>query len=225
MRYLFITVLTGLLYSSCLTTLHPFISNDPSQCLALKKELLGRWEMDSLTVRIESFLTSPLRTDETKEKDALLRQPAKSREQLLDSLYFTKQYLVSYSKDNIRYVYQCGLTRIDGQIFMEIQPQQYQTKDYDVHPDYYNFQRTYTLARVNLDNNFIQLEFLDGDFIKNQIMSGNMRIRHEHEKMFDSFVITAVTSDLRAFISKYGRDDRLYKNGNKINLTRKNFSL
>jgi len=72
-----------------------------------------------------------------------------------------------------------------------------------------------------LNNNSLVLKFLNGDFIKQQIAKGNMRIRHQEDKLFESFLVTASTYELTQFLQKYSHDERLFNQENSVTLTRK----
>ena len=220
---LFIYINIGL--SSCLTTLHPFVSNDPAECIPVKASLLGKWQLDSLELNVERFLTSSLRVEEDRVKEALAYSPRKSVTQKMDSLYFTRLYMASYRRNGSVYAYQCALTEIGGELFIELIPHNVSSPAYEMDPDYYNFQNSHIIARLTTGMNSMHLEFIDGDWIRTQIQMGNMKIKHEYEPLFESFLITAGTRELRAFMEKYGKDRRLYKPGNRIHLTRKNLSL
>jgi hypothetical protein len=220
---LFICINIGL--NSCLTTLHPFVGNDPDECLSVKTSLLGKWQLDSLELTVERFLSSSLRVKDARVDQALAYSPHKSAIQKMDSLYFTRLYMASYRRNGSIYAYQCALTEIGGQLFIELLPHNVSNPDFDNHPDRYNFQNAHVLARLTTGMNSMQLEFLDGALIRKQIQMGNMKIKHEYEPLFENFLITAGTQDLRAFLRKYGKDGRLFKRGNMISLTRNNLSL
>jgi hypothetical protein len=206
MRLYTLLLIASITCTSCLTTLYPFISNAPGEALPLKQDLIGRWQWDSLTITIEPYLTSRLRMQENNVDETMLKKASKTKEQRLDSIYFTRQYIASYTRKGVVYVYKSILTEIGGNWYMEFLPDNMSTPDYDVEPDYYYYR---------------QLHFLDGDYIKQQILSGHMRIKHEHEPMFNIFVISAPTQELRSFIFKYGNDRRLYKSSNMISLIKK----
>jgi hypothetical protein len=221
MRLPIMLFLATIACSSCLTTLYPFISNSPGEALPLKQELIGRWQWDSLTITIEPFLTSRLRMKENNVDETMSAKASKTKEQRLDSIYFTRQYIASFKRKEVTYVFECLLTEIGGQCYMEFLPYNMSLPEYDVEPDYYYYRHSFTLARLVLEKGRAQLHFMDGDYIKQQILSGHMRIKHEHEPMFNIFVISAPTQELRSFIFKYGNDRRLYKSSNMISLIKK----
>jgi hypothetical protein len=80
---------------------------------------------------------------------------------------------------------------------------------------------SFSLAKISFVNNNMMISFLNGDYIKELISSGRVRIKHEKEDLFGSCVITASSDELKQFLEKYGNDDRLYSKNNLITLTRK----
>ena len=82
--------------------------------------------------------------------------------------------------------------------------------------------QTYTIARIRFSNsNNIKLDFIDGDFLYKQINVGRMKLKHETDELFGTFLITASTSELQQFIQKYGNDDRFFDKENSVTLIRK----
>ena len=48
-----------------------------------------------------------------------------------------------------------------------------------------------------------------------------MKIKHETDDLYDTFLITASTNELQQFIQKYGNDDRFFNKENSVTLIRK----
>ena len=81
---------------------------------------------------------------------------------------------------------------------------------------------TYTIARVQFTNtNIIKLDFINGSFLYDQIKDGRMKLKHESDDLYDTFVITASPNELQQFIQKYGNDDRFFNKENSVTLIRK----
>ena len=82
---------------------------------------------------------------------------------------------------------------------------------------------TSTIAKLEWkNNNSLIIHFLDGDYIKQIVLNGNARIKHEYDPLFGTFAITASSDELEQFVEKYGNNENLFKGGNTIILTRKN---
>ena len=118
-----------------------------------------------------------------------------------------------------------ALTRVGNSLFFDLIPI---VADDPKHQgetgfEYMNYNLpTFSIAKVEIANNQnIQLRFLNGDYIKELIKSGNVRIKHEKDELFETFVVTASSAELRQFLTKYGHDERLFSKENSITLTRK----
>jgi len=155
--------------------------------------ILGNWEYDKGAIQIKRL------TEET--------------------------YSISFERNGIEYDMKGALTRIQEDLFIEIapslitDPQRPEGSGYE-----YNFSYlpTFTIAKLVIKNNqSLDLQFLNGDYIKEQINDGNMRIKHEKDGLFGSFVVTASSSELGQFFEKYRSDDRLFSPKNSITLIRK----
>ncbi|MCK7555437.1 hypothetical protein MKQ70_10635 [Chitinophaga sedimenti] len=74
-----------------------------------------------------------------------------------------------------------------------------------------NHLSTHTLAKVAInDDATISLRPVAGDYVKSQLLAGNMNLRYEYDELFGSFVITASSEEMQQFIVKYGKSDRLF---------------
>jgi hypothetical protein len=50
--------------------------------------------------------------------------------------------------------------------------------------------QTYTIARIRFSNsNTIKLDFIDGDFLYKQINAGRMKLKHETDELYGTFLI------------------------------------
>ena len=80
------------------------------------------------------------------------------------------------------------------------------------------------LLKVNIiieNTNTIKLDFINGSFLYDQIKDGRMKLKHESDDLYDTFVITASPNELQQFIQKYGNDDRFFNKENSVTLIRK----
>ena len=129
-------------------------------------------------------------------------------------------------KDGIQYDLLGSLIRLSGQLFMNFSAINSKlvndtAKDHSLDPG--NSINTYTIARVQiLNSNKLQVDFLDGGFIYDQVKSGFLKIKNERDDLYDTFLITASPDELRQFLAKYGNDSRLYNKENSVTLIREN---
>lgn len=82
--------------------------------------------------------------------------------------------------------------------------------------------RVNTFSKVNVDSDTLKLEFFESKWIKNQILSNRVRIKHEvATNDIDGtreVLITASNKELRKFVEKYGDTEEAYED--PINLKR-----
>jgi len=207
------------IFTSCLTTLQPLVSLSN---IVTEDRITGTWQQDNDTVRIESMLTSRVIRQFPSENPANEALPGHDRNK---RNFYSKMYIITFVKNNVNYCMSAALTRIGGDLFMDLSPMflgdpkmpEGSGNEYS-----YNYLSTFTIAKIKIEsNNSLSIQFLNGDYIKEQINAGNMRIKHEQDKLFDKFLITASTEELNQFLDKYGHDDRLYSTKNSITLSRK----
>jgi hypothetical protein len=222
MKYiLLIFIIT--VYSSCLTSLHPITS---AENIIREDRVLGTWQSDEEIIRIqrfspEAFSQDLLSSAPNGRKSKLREEPAVRNP---DSIIYARGYNVSFQKNGVIYSMFGGITRINDQLYIDLlpllaeNPKDSRGEGFEYISDYLP---VFTMAKLEIKNNQLNLHFLNGDFIKQQILSGNIRINHEKDELFDVFMITATTKELHQFLAKYGHDDRLFSKENSIILTRK----
>jgi hypothetical protein len=207
-----ISLLVALIFQSCLTSLQPLVTPDK---IITDKRIVGNWQGEDRSVKIEEALKS----------DFYKSQKGSLDEMKKDSINYGRSYLITIGNNGIDHYLLGSLIQLGNSLYMDFTPLTTQNK---VHPenDIYNFGAYYapafTFAKVEIVNaGSIALKFPDGDFIQDQIKSGNMIIKHEQDNLFGSFLITASSHDLQQFLLKYGHDERIYGNGNSVTLTKK----
>jgi len=193
-----------LVHSSCITSLHPLVTSDIA---VTEKKIEGNWtnkDMQFSIERVQDTLIRRIITDKN--------YPNRTN----DSILLSRAYMASYKKDGINYGFQLALTRINGNLFMHLAPAGFEPgidsikwmKRYGQRLVYLP---TYTIAKLQIANSStLIIKFLDGEYIKQQVDAGKVMIRHEEDKLFDMFLITASSQELQQFLRKYGDDERLY---------------
>jgi hypothetical protein len=218
-------MLCMLLSSSCLTSLQPLVTYDT---VTEDNRIIGTWQSDDGVYQVEKFTLSPIYKEVVEginvKDDAQNKKPLTEKEKK-DSILYSHAYSVSWEKDGIKYYMFGSMTRINNELFLELfpivvdDPERQDGNGLDYTFDYL---ATITFARVDIvNNNKVQLHFPSGDVIKEQIEKGNMRLKHEDDRRFETFLVTASTRDLRSFFEKYGHDERLFGKENSFTLTRK----
>lgn len=205
-----------LIASACVTSVQPLVSKDK---MITDPRITGVWMQHGTVFTIEPFSSSQL--SNTGENFLNGKGQGKSRE---NDGAIEKRYLVSYKKDNRLYKLLFSLTRINDHYFGDLCPAEMLD---DLDPDVAfgkdnDFLPGYTIARITIsDRENLAISFLDGDLIKKQVLAGNMRLKHEYDPLFGTFVITASSVELQQFLGKYGNDERFFPADNSINLKRK----
>ena len=211
-------------HSACVTSLNPLVTYDRA---ITDSRLTGTWEKtDGQQFLIEPILESEFfkqeqnRSSMFEDKKDIAKIESKE-----DSFLLTRSYVVQYKKGPGNYTLLVNFIRLNNQLFMNCTPI---TGSYTTHEggaedlDISGSMRSYTIAKVQWQNtNTIRLDFIDGDFLYEQIKAGRMKIKNETDELYDTFLITASTKELQQFLEKYGNDDRFYNKENSVTLIRK----
>lgn len=138
-----------------------------------------------------------------------------------DSVFFIKHYVISFSENNLNYSWVAGMVKIKDQYYIDIEPDECTNKN---GTEQYNVNKLVTASIAKLEwknNNSVILHFLNGDYVKQIILNGQARIKHEYDPLFGTFIITASSDEMEQFLEKYGNNENLFSGGNTIKLTRK----
>lgn len=211
--------------SSCITSIQPLVTNDS---VITDNRVIGNWTHDNEVFKIEPFLGSEF----ARELDKLAMNRKGSMDlpagdQKIDSVFYNKLYMVTFERNGATYYMGAGLIKLGNSLFMDLFPAaMYDTKVKDnlanPYSINYDYQGGFTVAKVYINSNQqLTLKFIDGSFVKEQILAGRMRLKHEKDQLFDTFIITASTNELRQFVEKYADDERVFSKDGTIVLTRK----
>jgi len=211
MRMYLVTGISILLtLSSCLTIMQSLVTPDN---IITDKRIEGLWnKSDSKSILVQKFMDSKF-----KKMFKELKDDWKYTSQ--DSIFYTKLYVISFQEENLDYTWLAGIVKIQGQYFLNLKPEDIlndNEKEVQVEGE-----TTSSIAKLEWKNdNSLILHFLDGDYIKEIILSGKARIKHEYDPLFNTFVITASSGELEQFLTRYGNNQSLFDGGNTIILTR-----
>lgn len=222
MKKIIIAALICFALSSCVTTLHPLVTYDK---VITDDRLAGKWKNDSQEYNVQQFVNSSLFKEHRKEFEAEIAKKEKTAGTIGDSILFSKSYVIEYIKNGIQYDLLGSLIRLNGQLFMNFTPINSKqvsdtTKDASLDPG--SSLSANSIAKIQvLNTNTLKIDFLDGSFIYDQVKAGRLKIKNERDDLYDTFLITASTLELRQFLEKYGMDKRLYRKENSVTLNRK----
>lgn len=225
-----IIILAGLVFwsitqYSCINSLNPLVT---FKDVVQEKRIIGNWDYKDETFKIEPLAESRIAREFEAgifERDTAQGRNVLSGKDKEDSTYYSKAYLITYSRSQVLYVFVAALTKINGYYFMDLHPMGMEDSlsagsgvdGYGV--EYFP---AFKMARLDIaqDGKGMTLRFVDADFVKNQIESGNLRMRYEKDKLTGSFLITASTTELQQFMKKYCNDSRLFPEKESIKLSK-----
>lgn len=204
-------------FTSCITTVQPLVTAENA---IEDKRIAGNWSHEDNNYSIRPFFKSALLD---KSAAGIKAKSFKITINSEDSLEFSKMYIVSFNNDDYNYHMVAGITKVGTQLFMELTPLVMENEPFaggDLYQSTMDYLAGSTIAKVNLEAGQLKLQFLDGAFIKEQVLAGKIRLKHEADQLFGTFLITASTSDIHSFLKKYGNDERIF-NKTPVVLTRK----
>jgi len=209
---------------SCVTSLQPLATFNT---VITDDRLAGTWNTDGQDYTVQKFFESDLYKKLKKEMDKDKDDSSKtlSKKETEDSILYSRAYVVKYTKDNIEYHMLGGLVKLNGRYFINFTAADISANKTDQQAFEVTMTdrlATNTIARVQFNNaNNIRLDFIDGGFLYEQVKAGRMKIKNERDDLYDTFLITASSSELQQFIEKYGGDDRFFNKENSVTLIRK----
>ena len=214
-------ILISLFQFSCVTSWQPMITYNTA---ITDNRLTGTWNSEGQDYIVEKVFDNPVYKKQINQSISPFFKKG-----IHDSILYSKSHIIRYVKDKLEYYLFCSMIKINNQIFMNITIADIISINNS--PDIEELKRslnwldrlhTYTIARVQFSNtDTIKLNFIDGSFLYEQIKEGRMKLKHESDDLYDTFVITASPTELQQFIQKYGNDDRFFNKENSVTLTRK----
>ena len=210
--------------SSCVTTLQPLVTYNTA---IADNRLEGAWEQDGEEYIVQKVFNSDFYKKNKKdlEKSRKENNGQLSEKDKKDSVLFSKSYLIKYSKDGIQYLLFGSMIKLNGRLFMNFTPAdmtEIDTSNAEIEINLSDRISSHTIARVQFtNNNIMKLDFIDGGYVIDQIKAGHMKIKNETDELYDTFLITASTTELQEFLKKYGDDSRFFNKENSVTLSRK----
>lgn len=215
---LIISVMVILAQPACVTSLQPLATPGT---MIMDKRLSGEWNDGKMTMSIQPLIESNiLREDDGSRKLEL----GETEEEIA---FNSKTYLITIKQKDMDYLMIGAVSKINDQLFVDmISLGGKDPKKPEVNGSVFefseNYLRTFSIAKLEFaGDNKVVIKYLNGDFIKEQVSKGNLKLKHEKDNLFDSFLITASSFELKQFLEKYGHDERLYQKEESIILTRK----
>jgi hypothetical protein len=219
---LIVTGIVCLLFSSCVTSLQPLVTYDK---VITDDRLAGKWKTNDGEFKVQPFFKSDLFKKHQKEFEKELNEKDRTSKVTSDSILYSKSYAIEYIKNGVQYDLLGSLIRLDGVLFINFTPVNSAPVNdtaIDASIDPASSLNTYTIAKVQFTgSSSLRLDFIDGGFLYEQVKAGRMKIKHENDDLYDTFLITASSKDLQQFLEKYGNDNRFFNKENSVILNRK----
>ncbi len=212
-KHLVFIVLLLMILNSCVTILQPLVTYDN---IITDNRVVGKWlDDDTKNIVVQKLMNSKFREAFIEPKKSIYGDFTSK-----DSLFYSRHYVISYRENSLDYIWIAGLVKIKDQYYLNIVPEECLNSN---GKEVYNLgETTSSIAKITWKNeNTLVLNFLNGKKIKDFILNGKVHIKHEYASLFDTFVITASSSELEQFLGKYGNNESLFDGGNTIILRRK----
>lgn len=209
--FLIIAVVLASTQSSCLVSLQQLATY---KNIITDDKITGLWMQSGKQLSVQRLKDSKYKNlfTEARKSDAPFS--------VEDSVFATKIYIVSFLENGIDYTSVASLVKGGNNTFLSLKPDAPLQNGRDVSPQ--NSLQGYSFAKLEWHNdNYLELKFIDGGFVKDLILSGKTKIKHEYDPLFGTFIITAPAEELLQFLEKYGNDERLYRKEQDVNLIRR----
>ncbi len=207
-----------LIFSSCISSMYSLVDKEK---IVADKRIVGTWAYQGQAYTVKPFFQSYFFSRNRKEL-------ADSKTYSEDVKFYDKGYVVEYTKEGIIYeIFGC-LIQLNGNTFISFANAD--IRQADPKKGTINFDNTslngsldtYTFAKITFQpTGAMIVDFVNGDYVYQQIKNNKLKIKYEKDDLYDTFVITASTKELQLFFEKYGNDKRLYSKENTVVLTKK----
>ncbi len=117
-----------------------------------------------------------------------------------DSIFYD---LIETEKDEPRH-FEAHLLELNKALYLDTYPTEESGNDfYKLH-----LVRAHIFGKIKISPDTLTLSLLDGDWLKDMITKGEIKIGHEDVQ--DGILLTAPTADLQALVKKYANDDKAF---------------
>ena len=201
-------------FSSCIVkSIQPFYIAEATE---YQKHLIGEWTDDKkATWTVVSFKDTFLEDnkDWTKVSDE-------------DKVAYQKYkdgYFIIRTKNDNESVFMAMPFKIDEQLFMDFIPFDYEDISNDLVSQH--LLRTHSVAKIDtLESNTLNITWLDESRLTDLFKKDKLKLKHEKVGIDESFVLTATSKELYAFLKKYMKAniENKWESSEKYTLTKTN---
>ena len=227
---LFIVVSVFFLVSSCLPSLHPIVSEENR---VIDDRVIGEWqdkEDESIWKfeRASNFLIGakeiPIDDDwlpmDIEGTSSFAKETIKQLTDYKESDLIIKKeevlpyYILTHQEKGVastKVILKVTLTEIGGNLFMDIAPFDSGLLTFRFSS---NYLKGHTFAKVDFNGGKVIITSFNSMYIEELIEQQAIQLKHEIVE--GEMVLTASTTELRAFINQYGQNPKLYEDSEEL---------
>jgi hypothetical protein len=217
-----------IIMSGCLNVFQPFII---PELYVKDSRIEGDWNVGDYKINISAFSRSVLATQKIMDVTHTDKPTDKN---VSDSAnIYHKSYILSFSDSAYTYYFALQMASISKTYFVQLSPLLYTQaslnekllNEKNVPESRFNafsnedVRSMYSFGRLSVvNNNQLHLQFFDGDKIKGLILNGQLKTSYAFDSLYDNFLVTAKTDELKKLIAKYGNNEELFSKKNSFQL-------
>ena len=200
-------------FQSIVKSLFPFFTEDT---IHFEKALLGSWTDNKKGEWIITSLKEKIETENKNNKKDIAAD-SKALENYIGGYYIERTH------KNIRSPFLAVPFKLDNQLFIDFIPFSPEYEFDEISDLVRNhFVTAHSLAKIDIDNNTINLKWFDSDKLEKLLEEKKIKIDYAQTIDFpNSYLLTASSEDLQKFIKKYMSSDEEDKWGNDVKFTLK----
>jgi len=201
-------------FSSCIVkSIQPFYIAEATE---YQTHLIGEWTDDKkATWTVVSFKDMFLEDNKDWAKV--------SDEDKVAYQKYKDGYFIIRTKNDKESVFMAMPFKIDEQLFMDFIPFDYEDISNDLVSQH--LLRTHSVAKIDtLESNTLNITWLDESRLTDLFKKDKLKLKHEKVGIDESFVLTATSKELYAFLKKYMKADieNKWESSEKYTLTKTN---
>lgn len=203
-------------FSSCIVkSIQPFYTADSTE---YQENLLGEW-IDNKKTNWTVVSLKQTFIDENKDWTKVSEQDKAAYEKYKDG------YLITYTQknDESTFIFMAMPFKVGEQLFMDFIPFNYEDNGNDLVSQH--LLKTHSVAKIDiLEGNKLYITWLDEGRLNDLFEKNQLKLKYETVGIDESFVLTATSEELYAFLKKYMKADieNKWESSEKFTLTKKN---
>ena len=202
------------IFSSCIVkSIQPFYIAGSTE---YQEYLVGDWiDNKKASWTVVSFMQMFL--EENKDWSKVSEEDKAAYEKYKDG------YLITYTKKDSESVFMAMPFKIDEQLFMDFIPFDYEDINNDLVSQH--LLRTHSVAKIDkLENDKLNITWLDEGRLTDLFEKDQLKLKYEIVGIDETFVLTATSEELYAFLKKYMKADieNKWDSSEKFTLTKAN---